>query len=435
MLASTEIKIREIRLQNEINDIPEVRLAEGGGNVDEYAEYQTRWGVANKSLADVRAELIAALEKEDQEAQAAMARNVDDSGFTPELREFRAMAQRTSIGNYVLAAAQGREIREGAEFEYNTHVLSTFAQGDFPLEMLLDRNEVIDLTADQFGQLRHPVGSEEFRTEVTGVANTHGSLTFVDRIFADSEGTYLRASYPAVGPGRHSYPIVSGTGDIGTVVARGTAETVAGGITVTDADPERIQASFEVAAVDELVMPGITNYLGGDIRGALMEGLDNKVVDDLVSASGTATDIGNAVMTLALFLAGMGAAVNGRAARSLSEIRVLAGNTDANNQTTFYERLIGLLAGNINDGVFNILANARASSHMAAAAGGHDEAFFIRMGPSQPRLIVPVWRRGQLLRDAGRLQLQHAITVTGVLYADVIRVNGDMHQYATAQTQ
>ena len=44
MLASTEIKIREIRLQNEINDIPEVRLAEGGGNVDDYAEYQTRWG-------------------------------------------------------------------------------------------------------------------------------------------------------------------------------------------------------------------------------------------------------------------------------------------------------------------------------------------------------------------------------------------------------
>ena len=355
-------------------------------------------------------------------------------GFTPELREFRTMAQRTSIGNYVLAAAQGREIREGAEFEYNTHVLSTFAQGDFPLEMLLDRNEVIDLTADQFGQLRHPVGSEEFRTEVTGVAGTHGQSTFVDRIFADSEGAYLRASYPAVGPGRHSYPIVTGAGDIGTVIARGTAETVAGGITVTDADPERIQASFEIAAVDELVMPGITNYLGGDIRGALMEGLDNKVVDDLVSAS-TAVDIAAGAMTLGTFLAGMGRAVNGRTARMLSEIRVLAGNTSAGSQTTFYSAIAAFIAGNINDGAFNILANARASAHMAAAAGNHDEAFFIRMGPSQPRLIVPVWRRGQLLRDAGRLQLQHAITLTGVMYADVIRVNSDIHFYATAQTQ
>ena len=72
---------------------------------------------------------------------------------------------------------------------------------------------------------------------------------------------------------------------------------------------------------------------------------------------------------------------------------------------------------------------------MAAAATDDDEAFFIRMGPSQPRLIVPVWRRGQLLRDAGRLQLQHAITLTGVMYADVIVVNSDQHFLAHAKTQ
>ena len=127
---------------------------------------------------------------------------------------------------------------------------------------------------------------------------------------------------------------MSGTGDVGAVIARGTAEAVAGGITVVDANPERIQASFEVAAVDELVMPGITNYLGGDIRGGLMAGLDNKVVVDLVAGI-TEVDIAGTTMTLATFLAGMGRAVNGRTARFLNEIRVLAGNTDVAGQTTF----------------------------------------------------------------------------------------------------
>ena len=415
MLKSTELSLRAIELAKEVNDLPEVRLADDHANLDDYTAYLRQDAEKSKELALLKDEIIVATRQESDDAQIAMAKNVNMDGLTKEQRDYRDMAQRTSLGNYVLAAAQGREIRDGAEFEYNTEILGTFAIGDYPLEMLLDRDEVIDLSSGQLEQLRYPVASEEFRTEVSGVANTHGNLTFVDRIFADSEGAYLRASYPAVGPGRHSYPIVSGTGEIGTVIARGTAENPAGGITVTDADPERIQASFEVAAVDELVMPGITNYLGGDIRNALMEGLDNKVVDDLVSASGAANDIGNAVMTLALFLSGMASAVNGRTARTFNEIRILAGNTDAGSQTTFYERLTGLLAGNINDGVFSIIANVRASAHMAAAAGGHDEAFFVRMGPSQPRLIVPVWRRGRLERDRGRLQLQDAITLTGVM--------------------
>ena len=433
MLESQTLEIQRIELRKQINVLGEDIEKRSADDTERETRIAERSALQHE-MGEVDDKLIAALKREDAEAQAAMARNVDDSGWTAELREFRDLAQRTSIGQYVLAAAEGREIREGAEFEYNKHVLSNWSQGDFPLEMLLNRDEMVELGPDGLGQMNTPVNSEEHRAEITGVASTHGTPTFMDRIFADSEGAYLRAVYPAVGPGRHSYPIVSGTGDIGAVIARGTAETVAGGITVTDADPERIQASFEIAAVDELTMPGITNYLGGDIRAALMEGLDNKVVDDLVSAS-TATDIAAAAMTLATFLAGMGRAVNGRAARFLSDVRVLAGNTAASGQTTFYSAIAAFVAGNINDGAFNILANARASAHMASASGNHDEAFFIRMGPSQPRLIVPVWRRGQLLRDTSRLQLQHATTLTGVMYADVIRVNADQHFYVTAQTQ
>ena len=65
------------------------------------------------------------------------------------------------------------------------------------------------------------------------------------------------------------------------MIARGTAETVAGGITIENADAERIQHSWEVARVDELHMPGIMEYLVRDLRMGLMAGLDNKIVDDL----------------------------------------------------------------------------------------------------------------------------------------------------------
>ena len=41
-----------------------------------------------------------------------------------------------------------------------------------------------------------------------------------------------------------------------------------------------------------------------------------------------------------------------------------------------------------------------------------------------------------MLRDTGRLQLDgHVITLTGVMYADVILVNSDLHTQLRVETQ
>ena len=64
-----------------------------------------------------------------------------------------------------------------------------------------------------------------------------------------------------------------------------------------------------------------------------------------------------------------------------------------------------------NVGVFATLIpheRFRASANMpdhGTANHGHGIAYRTGAGDLQ-RLIVPVWRRGQLLRDTGRLQLQ-----------------------------
>ena len=72
------------------------------------------------------------------------------------------------------------------------------------------------------------------------------------------------------------------------------------------------------------------------------------------------------------------------------------------------------------------LASSNMPDH-GTANHGHGIAYRTGAGALQ-RLIVPVWRRGQLLRDTGRLQLEGTITITGVMYADVIVVNSDLHQ-------
>ena len=259
--------------------------------------------------------MVGALEKEDLEAQAAMARDTNQDGWTPELREFHQLGQRTSIVEYMQAGLQQRHLRAGTpEHEYNSHVFGgNWNIGDYPLEMLLDRGEYFSMEAPQAEQILEP--ELEQRTAITGVVSTAGNLSFVDRIFATSEGAYCRGVYPAVGPGRHSYPIVTGVEDVGVAIARGTGETVAGGITVVNADPERIQHSFEVARVDELQMPGIMSYIISDIRAGLIAGLDFKVIRRLGAGLGTAVVSTEPPRSSRTFFASIATAVDGIGAR------------------------------------------------------------------------------------------------------------------------
>ena len=429
MLESHRLQIELIKLQETINGMPEIRM----DDPDVETRQAERAGKMQELLA-LYPRVIDALETEDRDAQAAMSRNADTSGWTSELREWHQLGQRTSMAEYMRAGAQQRAVAPGTpEHEYNTHVFGSFAPGEFPLEQFLDRSETFNMESWQAAESMRK--EQEQRTEITGTSNGAGNLSFVDRIMADSEGAFLRAQYPAVGPGRHSFPRVSGTGNLGAVIARGTAETVAGGITIENADAERIQHSWEVARVDELHMPGIMEYLVRDLRMGLMAGLDNKIVDDLVDEL-TDTDLtSGTTLTAAGLMQGAFAAVNGRAAFTLNDIRVLAANTSASSQTTAYERIGALIGGSIADGVFNFMANVRASAHMAAAASGEDELIYILNRSAAPRLIVPTWRRAEVLRDTGRLQLAGTVTLTGAMFATVIVAGSDLWSRRTIETQ
>ena len=416
MLESTRLRQEELRLQNEINDLPEVRLADDRANAADYEEAERRRNEGIGGLAAVRGQIIEALRAEDAAAQAAMAANTDTSGWTAELREFRDLGQRTSIAGYMQATVSEKRV-DGAEAEYNDHVFGgNWQQGDYPLEMLLDRSEHFALTAQAIGDMR-----TEQRTEITGVTSGSENESYVARLLADGDGAYLGASYPAVGPGRHSYPIVSGT-TVAATIARGTAEVPAGGISIVNADAERIQHSYEIASVDELQMPGVMGYMAGDLRISLNSGFDVKVLTNLLAGLTEVND--NTTLTLAKLFTKFGGAVDGNGAKNINQVRILASNES-------YTFASGLTIANV--GTFMSLIphdRFRSSANMpdhGTANHGHGIAYRTGAGSLQ-RLICPVWRRGQLLRDTGRLQLQGTVTITGVMYADVIVVNSDLHQ-------
>ena len=193
MIDSDRLKIEEIRLQEKVNS---PTLLEIRSDADDAEQRIGERNALTEQLSEKRLEIIKAMEKEDLEAQAAMARDANTDGWTPELREFHQLGQRTSILEYMQAGLQQRHLRSGTpEHEYNSHVFGgNWNVGDYPLEMLLDRGEYFNMEAQQAEQIREP--ELEQRTEITGVVATGGNLSFVDRIFATSEGAYCRGCSP-----------------------------------------------------------------------------------------------------------------------------------------------------------------------------------------------------------------------------------------------
>ena len=426
-----ELERQEIEVRERILGMPELRADEEGysANAESYRTATRQHLDLSKQVHTKKGELREATDKEAQDTQAALESNPDTSDWTPELRAFRDLYQATDPGQYVLFAANGREIREGPEFEYNTHVLGNFSVGDIPLEQFADRTKPLDPLG--MGQIRTPVNEMEKRTEITGPDASHGTPEWMARLFANTEGAYLNASYRSVGPGRHSYPIVTGTGRLGTSRARGASGTAAGGLTIQDADPGRIDANFEYASVDELAMPGIANYLGSDLFGALVAGLDNKVVDDLIDGLTVATATATTI-TLPTFLGVWASVVDGRGARYMDEVDWLLGSVPESAMTNdIYSKMMPLALASTVPGIPQLFMSqrVRGSAHIKATTGADvSQGIAIRRGVNLPRLIVPVWRRAQLLRSmAHDDQRSGTILLTGVMFADVIVVNEDEH--------
>ena len=435
MLESTRLS-EQISALNE-----ELRSDRFFGMTGQEADFATRQGEMRAKMdqvTDLEKKRTTAWATEADESTLALAKVVQggEDRMTPELTELRDVAKKATLNEYMLAARDGRPV-SGAAAEYNQHVFGHNAAGDMPVEMLADREKIVDLSARDWQDIKET----EHRTALTGTGNNPGASTsYISQLFATSEAAFCGASFPAVGVGDHSYPIFSKSTTANDFARNAAEPTPAGSLTINTAQNRRLQSTMEITGEDENRIPNIAGGLVAHLRAGLQETLDNYVIDELRTDLSTGdVDATGTTETLASFLTRIGNMVDGIGARNIGEVRGLLNAVPEAGQTA-NPSLFGLLAGTSlasGGSHFSELPRLsdpnyfRGSAHMpAVSAADVATAIFIRIGEgvNLGRLQVPIWRRAQMLRDTGVGQLSGIIRYTVAMYAAFELTATDQHQ-------
>ena len=430
MLKSHTIDQDIIKLQLEVNKLPFEMRSDDPELVNRMAEREAK----QTKLLELYSKLGEARETESREMEVAMSKftSLQGDGWTPELRELHDIAKQVGLNDYMLAARDGRPVT-GAAAEYNSHVFGHNAAGDFPVELLGDRAKVLDLSADDWNEIK----DTEHRAAVTGTGVNPGATTnYISQLFATSEAAFCGASFPAVGVGDHSYPIFSKSLTAGDFARDATEPESSGSLTINTATNRRLQSSMVLTSEDENRIPNIAGGLVNHLRAGLQETLDNYVIDALSTALvGTDVDATTTTETLSLFLRRVGSLVNGIGARNVGEVRGLLNAVPAASGTlSLFSLLSGLslAAGGSHFWELPRLSDPnyfRGSAHLLPATAAVATAIFTRIGEgvNLGRLQVPIWRRAQMLRDTGVGQLRGRIQYTVAMFAAVEVTATDQH--------
>ena len=357
--------------------------------------------------------------KEEEEGQALMSRAADTSGWDAELRELHSVASRVSFMDVLDAASKETFPVPGSAFaEYREQVMEHHLEdkpGTFPAELLLPRDELVSMDGGEFRVI----------TTIGGNAQV-GQRTIGGRLFANGEAAFLGASFPSVGPGAATFPVVTST-LLGVSIADSTAETIAAGtISLKRFVPLRIQISYEYAIREALEALGMEAAFQADLRGALQSGLDNIAVDaainDLTNPTAAASEA-----TLSTYMALFSNAVDAKAAIDYTQVRALLG-------LTTYKHAYGLTIANIGT-AFELLPRERirASSHLAQSGTGDQVGIVYRTGGGVSRFLAPVWRRLEILRDPYTQAKSGNVELIGAMYANAGMTAQDTHDEVSIQ--
>ena len=435
-----ELEAETTRLKIKAND---ERFVNADPEKTGYEALMGEHRAVNKELGEKQSELLTSYqernvywENEAKDISVALASEVKmpSDMWTPELREFRELAQKVSIIDYFSAAERSRAAT-GAAGEYNEAVFGANREGDFPIEMLHEREDVLKVGADFWNDVKET----EHRTALTGTGvNAGASTSYVSQLFSTTESAFMGASFPAVGVGDHSYPIFSKVTTAGDFARAGSEGTPVGSLTINTATNRRLQATMEITGEDENRIPNIAGMLVSHLRAQIQSELDEYGIDELVSAQGTLTDT-TTDETLAAFLTRIGNVVDGLRARNIAEVRGLLGGKAGGTRNTVFGHIAGLTLAS-GGSQFTELPRLsdpnyfRASQHLPGTDAGDDgRVMFAGTSPTVNlrRFIVPIWRRGEILRDTGVGQLGGIRRYTIAMFAAVEITATDQHVYGT----
>ena len=211
---------------------------------------------AMDSVKSLETRQAASVEKERLDAETAAANG--DTPRSSEGREFDRIMDRTSVADYLDAAAAGRAAG-GAAAELRAAALGDSAPAEYmPIDLLLPRGQ----------ELRADVAT----SVATAVADNQS--TIAGRIFAIGAMDYLGAARPTVPFGTQSYVSLTTGGDADFRSDGVALDAAVAVFTTKPINPSRVQARYLFDNIIDVKMAGASDALATDLRAALADKLD-----------------------------------------------------------------------------------------------------------------------------------------------------------------
>ncbi|MCY3857738.1 MAG: hypothetical protein OXG25_02385 [Gammaproteobacteria bacterium] len=277
-------------------------------------------------------------------------------------------------------------------------------EAELQKEFKLNSNQI---PLEMFAELRSDDEIEK-RAITPGVISPMSAMPIIPLIFPMSVSAFLSVPQPTVPAGQAGYPALT-TGATASFPAESeNVEESTGAFNLTTLTPKRIQASFFYSREDAAAFRGMGDALRANLRQALSDGLDKKVIETLI-AGGTAHDATSAVVTLALAEAAFNAGIDGIYASNYADLRPVI-------SPTLFQLIAALRLANTDVTAVDLLSRGsgfRVSANIPAVASKKQKQV-IRKG-TMLAATTPIWQGITLIPDEITKAATGEIVITAVM--------------------
>ena len=314
-------------------------------------------------------------------------------------REFRAMLDRSSIGEVFDAALSKRTV-DGASAELQQHY--GLDQNQIPLALLARS------WADNDDLEKRAV------TPAPGQVSQNQSM-IVPYVFPQSAATFLGVDMPTVGVGESVYPVLTKDLDVRTPAENATAAETTGAFSASVLTPSRIQASFFYSREDRARFAGMDAALRENLSEGLADGLDDVILsgtDGLFTGTNLPNNAQTTNDTFDTYLSNLvWNQVDGRYAATPSDLVMVVGAATLKDLGQTYRNTS--VDRSALDRVLELTSGVRVSTHVPAPATNRQDVV-IRRGMSMTA-VAPVWEGITIIPDEISLADKGQLKITAVM--------------------
>ena len=324
---------------------------------------------------------------------------VEDS----EVRERRAVRNKTGLRDYLTAACSGAPV-SGAAAEFNASC--NVPAGDHVPRELFE------------GPARELRQATEHRAITPGPAIDGAPQATIPFLFEASVVSTLGLDFPAVESGAVQIPSITTAPPSSVVAKDGTALSTAGAYSLVSRSPKRLTGQVQFRVEDLAVHPTLDSDLSMSLQDSLSNRLDEQAIngtggDDLLGMFEQATNVSATATTdtFPLGLAAFASLVDGRYSRGMGDLRGIVGSATFGAYMALYHGGSGDVT--LFEKLRSLMGSLEVSDRMPAVASGAQKGIVSRTAGAQP-IRIYTWNSIQLIRDTVTGAADGKVTVTAL---------------------